>query len=81
MSENTDTMDEPLSDADYAASVGARILELAEWRGMSRMQLAGAAGLHVNAVNKMVNGHSDMRLSTLRALSAALRVEIGELLP
>lgn len=71
----------PAAPAAYCVAVGARILELAQWRNLSRMQLASKAGLHVNAVNKMVNGLSDMRLSTLHSLAQALEVETSELLP
>jgi transcriptional regulator with XRE-family HTH domain len=60
--------------------IGKRVRELRAAAGLTQQQLAVAAGMTLSNVAQIERGKiTDPRLSTLRALAAALGVPLGEL--
>ena len=60
--------------------VGDRLKELRIRRAMTQNELAEAAGIGKNTVNRIERNHTEPRPPTLRKLADALRVEPAELI-
>lgn len=57
---------------------------LTAWRkaaGLTQAALAELSGQRAATISDIENGRTDPRLSTLRALAKALRLEIGDIVP
>ena len=61
------------------AVVRARVRELRASRGLTQEQLCEAAGVSVDAVNRIENGTRVPTITTLANLAAALGVEVSDL--
>lgn len=64
------------------ASLDGTLHPLAAWRkaaGLTQAELADKAGLRKATVSDIENGKLDPRLSSLRALAAALKVDIDDI--
>lgn len=59
--------------------VRSRLRELRATRGLTQEQLCEAAGVSVDAVNRIENGTRFPTLATLASLSKALGVEVADL--
>jgi transcriptional regulator with XRE-family HTH domain len=60
--------------------VGDRLKELRIRRAMTQDELAEAAGIGKNTVNRIERNHTEPRPPTLRKLADALRVDPAELI-
>jgi transcriptional regulator with XRE-family HTH domain len=60
--------------------VGNRLKELRIRRAMTQNELAEAAGIDKNTVNRIERNHTEPRPPTLRKLADALRVDPAELI-
>jgi transcriptional regulator with XRE-family HTH domain len=60
--------------------VGNRLKELRIRRAMTQNELAEAAGIGKNTVNRIERNHTEPRPPTLRKLADALRVDPAELI-
>jgi transcriptional regulator with XRE-family HTH domain len=60
--------------------VGDRLKELRIRRAMTQNELAEAAGIGKNTVNRIERNHTEPRPPTLRKLADALRVDPAELI-
>jgi transcriptional regulator with XRE-family HTH domain len=60
--------------------VGNRLKELRIRRAMTQDELAEAAGIGKNTVNRIERNHTEPRPPTLRKLADALRVDPAELI-
>lgn len=64
------------------SEIGQRIDTLAKRRGMTRDQIAGAAGLSGPTMHNICTGKvSDPKASTLARIAAALNVSVTRLMP
>src|SRR5690348_5679491 len=61
-------------------TIGARVREARQRRGMSRADLARAAGLSGGAVSRIESGERSPGAETLARLARALSVESGQLM-
>jgi transcriptional regulator with XRE-family HTH domain len=60
--------------------IGERVKELRSAAGLSQMDLARASGLSLSIITQLEQGvTADPRLSTLKALAAALGCDLNEL--
>ena len=60
-------------------SVGKRVRELREERGVGQAELARMAGLEKNTLYRIEAGRNEPRMDTIEAIARALRVDPGEL--
>jgi transcriptional regulator with XRE-family HTH domain len=65
---------------DLRPTLGKRVRELREQRGLSQEQLAERAGLHWTYVSGIERGRRNPGLNTLGALAKALGVTLWEFL-
>lgn len=63
---------------NHHPSVGTRLSELRQERGLSLRALAKESGLSVNAVSRIERGESSPTVSSLQRLARALEVQITE---
>lgn len=62
-------------------TTGQKIMDLREQRGLTRQQLASAAGIGVNTLARIELHDADLRLSTLKLIAKALKVPVSILVP
>lgn len=75
-------MAKPRQNNDYVVTETARrIRDLRQQRGLTRTQLADAAGLHEHALEKIEGEGTDMHITTLITIAGALNVAPSRLLP
>ena len=68
-------------DATYLRQVAERIREQRQAKGMSRRELAEAAGLSDRYVTQLESGRGNVSILVLRKLARALDVAMERLLP
>jgi transcriptional regulator with XRE-family HTH domain len=61
--------------------IGARIAELRAQKGMTQEHLAGEMGISPKYLSSIERGKENPTLNTIIALSEALNVDLGEILP
>ncbi len=64
--------------AEQQPTVGTRLLEVRQARGLSLRALAAASGLSVNAISRIERGDSSPTVSSLQRLATALEVPLIE---
>lgn len=64
---------------DYVKALGRRIIELRNAKGWSQEQLANLADIPVNQVGRVERGEINTTVSTVYAISKALKVKITDM--
>lgn len=67
----------------FEAILDGTLHPLAAWRktvGLTQAELAARAGVRTASVSDIESGKSDPRLSTLKALAAALKLEVDDII-
>lgn len=65
--------------AETTTTIGDRLREIRQKRGLSQNALAVKAELHPSSVSRIECGRHEPTLDTLRALAAVLRVKLDTL--